>query len=71
MESLKLNWKQADEEKQSVMARLGLSLETKDSQYSDRQFDHKQLDFKHKELKNHAEKLQKKVCMMASQELNR
>lgn len=71
MESLELNWKQADEEKKSVMARLVLSLKTKDSQYSDRQFDHKQLDSKHKELRNHAEKMQKKVYMLASQEVNR
>ncbi|KAL0589496.1 hypothetical protein ABG067_002400 [Albugo candida] len=70
MESVGLSWKHADEENKSVVARLGCSLKTKDSQYSDLQDDHEKLYFKHKELTNHAEKLQQQVDMLSSQEVN-
>ena len=62
---------QVDEENKRMVAKIELSLEIKDIQYSELQSDHERLDFEHKELTIHAEKLQQQIKLLSSKKLNR
>ncbi|CCI10732.1 unnamed protein product [Albugo candida] len=71
IESFEASWMQVDEENKRMVAKIELSLEIKDIQYSELQSDHERLDFEDKELTIHAEKLQQQTKLLSSKKLNR